>query len=125
MRRDTILMTSLYNPVPYPPNTRRCFWDAAYVASQSFCKSSKLTEREAQLLADFEEMKYWERNEAMKTELSIQARFESDETVEEMKQDYVLEIAKNAILEFGFCNTQTSGSLLPKNTLNRSDFLNR
>lgn len=29
-------MPNLYNPNPYPSKTRRCFWDAEYIASQPF-----------------------------------------------------------------------------------------
>lgn len=58
--------------------TRLCYWDPAYIASQPFCISSKLTDQEAKELADFEELKFWERNETLKESLSFQEKKEID-----------------------------------------------
>lgn len=48
---------------------RLCYWNPAYIASQPFCITSRLTDKEAKELAEFEELKFWERNENLKQEL--------------------------------------------------------
>jgi hypothetical protein len=116
---------SLYNPVSYPSNTRRCFWDAEYIASQPFCVTSQLSDKELKILADYEEIKFWERNEQLKLQLSAQALNELDDVLEINRQESVLELAEKELKKFGSSNTQTSGRLLPKITLNRKEFLDR
>ena len=116
---------NLYNPSLVPVGLRRCYWDADYIASQPFCVTSKLTETELEALAAYEEATFWLSIEQIKKGLSKQARFEVEEVLEELKEDGVMEAAEKALKKFGFCNTQTSGRVLPKTTIKRSDFLNR
>ena len=126
-------MPSLYNPVPYPPNTRRRYWEADFVASQPFCITSKLTDEEARMLEQFEEDRLFS-NLDITDELC-----ENPESVSVGTSKAPLDVKRIILLfleslenegktlesEFGFCNTQTSGRVLPQNGINRKDFLNR
>jgi hypothetical protein len=85
---------SLYNTNPVPPGLRHCYWDADYIASQPFCITSKLTEKESQDLAEFEELKFWERFDSVKAELS---ESDLDETLEEVLQDDLSIDVKKAV----------------------------
>lgn len=115
---------NLNNSLPYPPNTRRCFWDAEYIASQPFCITTKLTEKEAKELSDFEEMKFWERCEQIKETLSLQAQFEIEETLEEIKKETLMESAEMGLKGLDSYNIQTNHRLRGKN-IKKSDYLTR
>ena len=127
-------MSSLYNSSPVPPGLRCCYWDADYIASQPFCISSRLTDKEAKDLAEFEEFKFWERNENLKQELFqeilngtidddyldqepevifIDVKKAVDAFMFAPKKFYFAGFAKPA-KKFGFYNIQTSGRVLPK-----------
>jgi regulatory protein YycI of two-component signal transduction system YycFG len=90
---------------------RLCYWNPAYIASQPFCITSKLTDKESKELADFEESRLFDGIDLIKKELQ-EAIFYSDEEIE---QDLKTETV-NAKIEqgFGFYNIQTSGRVLPK-----------
>jgi hypothetical protein len=117
-------MPHLYNPVPYPANTRRCYWDAEYIASQPFCITSKLTEQELVDLAAFEEMKFWESIEAIQAELTAKERDEMLEGLQESIESLpTVSNLQKALLSLGSSNTQTSDGVPSKTTLNRRSFL--
>lgn len=118
-------MPSLYNSLPVPPGLRHCFWDADYIAAQPFCITSKLTEQQVQDLADFEEEKFYERLDALKLSLSVDARKESYELLDELKKESVFDAATRGLESLGFSNTQTKSGVPHKTAIKRSDFLNR
>ena len=125
---------NLCNPLVTPAGLRCCYWDAAYIASQSFCITSKLTDKEANDLAEFEELKFWERNEILKKELESEIYvddFIDDEINCDLlsnfidvkkavdlyllapKKFYFAGFAKTA-KQVGFYNIQPNGGVQPK-----------
>jgi len=78
---------NLNNSMPVPVSLRLCFWHPEYIAAQPFCATSKLTAEELISLAAFEELKFWERTEQLKSELSAQSKNELVETLDEILND--------------------------------------
>lgn len=131
-RAGDIIM-NLFNTNIVPEGLRHCYWEAEYIASQPFCTTSKLTEKESFQMLEFEEIKFWERNEQLKKQLQNESRQEIDDQNEceaslvvnvdcqkavelymnSSKKFYFAGFAKRA-KGFGFYNIQTSGRVLPK-----------
>jgi len=59
--------------------TRRCYWNPSYIASQPFCITSKLTDKEAKELADFEESRLFDGIDLIKRELQEEIFYCDDE----------------------------------------------
>jgi hypothetical protein len=116
---------NLNNSLPVPPGLRRCFWDAEYIAAQPFCKTSKLTDQQAQDLADFEEEKFFERLDALKISLSVDARKESCELLEELKKESVFDAVTRGLNMLDSITSNIGKDFFTKAHINRSDFLTR
>lgn len=142
-------MSNLFNSNPVPSGLRLCFWHPEYIAAQPFCITSKLTQKEKKELAEFEEMKFWERAQDLQQHLELiddEPDFE-DTRVSAFKIGSSIDIKKviknymdspkkfyffrsrfvleKAVFKFGFCNTQTNDGLPSKSSVNRSHFLAR
>lgn len=144
-------MAILHNDLPIPSGLRCCYWSPHHVA-QPFCLSSKLSEKEAKLISDFEELKCTEETYQYYADLEtnphtfqvggfrievgvdekISAVIDAKQAVERYlsspKKFYFLR-TKKAQKGFGLYNIQTSDGRPTKNAqksiINRSDFLTR
>jgi len=138
-------MPNLYNPRITPAGLRRCFWDPAYIASQSFCITSRLSDKEARQMADFEELRLFENLDILKKELQL----EIDNDLLDGKTECLASVAveldekkavdlylaspkkfyfsgfKKAPKRFGFCYTQTRDGRPSKIAINRAEFLRK
>lgn len=115
-------MPSLLNNRPIPPGLRLCFWDSRYIASQPFCITSKLTETELLLMAQYEEMLFWESIESTKEFLDADSRHESEQTLDEVKKDLVMMAAEKALLSLDSITSKLTPQL---KHFKRSEFLTR
>jgi len=59
--------------------TRFCYWDPRFIASQPFCITSKLTDKEAKELAAFEESRLFDGIDLIKKELQDDVFYCDDE----------------------------------------------
>ena len=127
-----------------------CFWHPDYVPSPPFCLTSKLSEAENRILADFEDIKYLENLQIHQDlissprslrvggldnqvqELQIQRRINAKKAV----QDYFTSLKRFRFKQpqkhqkgFGLYNIQTNGGTVPKSgqiiKIIKSDFLTR
>jgi hypothetical protein len=120
---------NLYNLLPVPAGLRHCYWDAEYIASQPFCITSRLSEIQAKQFAEYEELLFWERLDSLKQKLDEQARLESEETLEALKIDGVLEVAERGLKRLESITSNLCKDFFTNDTkkplINRSDYLTR
>lgn len=69
--------------------TRFCYWDSRFIASQPFCITSKLTDKEAKELADFEESRLFDGIDLIKKELQEAIFYSAEEIEQEIKTETV------------------------------------